>query len=137
MKNLIEDIKIEEGFRGAPYKDTLGYPTIGYGTKLPLTKEEAELLLKHRLKKMQKELNRRVEEAYGKVSMPNKAWELLDHMVYQMGVSGVMNFKKMLGALVNGNYQLASQEALDSMWAMQTPERAMRIANKMARIEDV
>ena len=86
---------------------------------------------------MQKELNRRVEEVYGKVSMPNKAWELLDHMAYQMGVSGVMNFKKMLSALVSGNYQLASQEALDSMWATQTPERAMRIANKMARIEDV
>jgi lysozyme len=134
--SLIEDIKIEEGFRGDPYKDHLGYLTIGYGTKLPLTKEEAELLLKHRLEKMQKELNRRIEEVYGKVSMPAKAWELLYHMAYQMGVSGVMNFKKMLGALVNRNYKLASQEALDSRWAMQTPERAMRIANEMAKIKD-
>jgi len=31
MKNLIEDIKIEEGFRGDPYNDHLGYPTVGYG----------------------------------------------------------------------------------------------------------
>lgn len=133
--SLIEDIKIEEGFRGRPYKDNLGYPTIGYGTKLPLTKEEAELLLKHRLKKMQKELNRRIEEVYGKVSMPNKVWELLDHMVYQMGVSGVMNFKKMLGALVNGNYRLASQEALDSKWALQTPKRAERLSTMMGNIK--
>lgn len=133
--SLIEHIKEEEGFSGTPYKDTLGYPTIGYGTKLPLTKEEGELLLKHRLKKMQKELNRRVEEVYGKVSMPNKAWELLDHMSYQLGVQGVMNFKKMLRAIVSGNYSEASREMLDSKWALQTPNRAERLSTMMGNIK--
>ena len=38
-----------EGFRGEPYDDTTGNPTIGYGTKLPLTEAEGELLLRHRL----------------------------------------------------------------------------------------
>ena len=41
---LLEHIKLEEGFRGEPYTDTEGYPTIGYGTKLPLTQKEADLL---------------------------------------------------------------------------------------------
>lgn len=133
--SLIEHIKEEEGFRGTPYKDHLGYPTIGYGTKLPLTEEEAELLLKHRLKKMQKELNRRVTELYGEVQLPAKVWEILYHMSYQLGVPGVMNFKKMLGAVVNGNYIEASREMLDSKWALQTPNRAERLSTMMGNIK--
>ena len=42
-------IKEAEGFRGEPYDDTRGNPTIGYGTKLPLTEAEGELLLRYRL----------------------------------------------------------------------------------------
>ena len=42
-------IMAAEGFRGQPYDDTRGNPTIGYGTKLPLTRAEGELLLRHRL----------------------------------------------------------------------------------------
>ena len=132
---IIEDIKEEEGFRGIPYNDHLGYPTVGYGTRLPLTEEEAELLLKHRLHNMQKELNRRIKESYGSVALPDEVWEILDHMAYQMGVSGVMGFKKMLGAIIKGNYRLASQEGMDSRWANQTPNRARRLMDRLANIK--
>lgn len=133
--SLIEHIKEEEGFRGTPYKDTLGYLTIGYGTKLPLDEAEAELLLTHRLKKMQKQLHRRITELYGEVQLPDKVWEILYHMSYQLGVQGVMNFKKMLGAIVNGNYIEASREMLDSKWALQTPNRAERLSTMMGNIK--
>lgn len=133
--SLIEHIKEEEGFRGTPYKDTLGYLTIGYGTKLPLDEAEAELLLTHRLKKMQKQLHRRITELYGEVQLPDKVWEILYHMSYQLGVQGVMNFKKMLWAIVNGNYIEASREMLDSKWALQTPNRAERLSTMMGNIK--
>jgi lysozyme len=133
--SLIEHIKEEEGFRGTPYKDTLGYLTIGYGTKLPLDEAEAELLLIHRLKKMQKQLHRRITELYGEVQLPDKVWEILYHMSYQLGVQGVMNFKKMLRAIVNGNYIEASREMLDSKWALQTPNRAERLSTMMGNIK--
>lgn len=133
--SLIEHIKEEEGFRGTPYKDTLGYLTIGYGTKLPLDEAEAELLLMHRLKKMQKQLHRRITELYGEVQLPDKVWEILYHMSYQLGVQGVMNFKKMLWAIVNGNYIEASREMLDSKWALQTPNRAERLSTMMGNIK--
>lgn len=133
--SLIEHIKEEEGFRGTPYKDTLGYLTIGYGTKLPLDEAEAELLLIHRLKKMQKQLHRRITELYGEVQLPDKVWEILYHMSYQLGVQGVMNFKKMLWAIVNGNYIEASREMLDSKWALQTPNRAERLSTMMGNIK--
>jgi lysozyme len=133
--SLIEHIKEEEGFRGTPYKDTLGYLTIGYGTKLPLDEAEAELLLIHRLKKMQNQLHRRITELYGEVQLPDKVWEILYHMSYQLGVQGVMNFKKMLWAIVNGNYIEASREMLDSKWALQTPNRAERLSTMMGNIK--
>ncbi|MDQ7061574.1 MAG: hypothetical protein Q9M43_10770 [Sulfurimonas sp.] len=59
MEKLIESIKQNEGFRGEVYKDTLGFDTIGYGTKLPLSKEESEMIPKSRLIQKVKELERR------------------------------------------------------------------------------
>ena len=56
-------------------------------------------------------------------------------MAYQMGVNGVMGFRKMLGAIVNGNYRLAAQEGMDSRWANQTPNRAKRLMDRLANIK--
>jgi lysozyme len=49
-------------------------------------------------------------------------------MAYQMGVDGVLKFKKMMIALQAENYEAAYKEALNSKWAQQTPERAQRVA---------
>jgi lysozyme len=48
-----------------------------------------------------------------------------------MGVSGVLKFKGMLEALKAGKRELAANEALDSLWARQTPERARRVAEQI------
>ena len=42
---LIASIKAHEGLRLEPYQDSNGYLTVGYGTRLPLSEPEAELLL--------------------------------------------------------------------------------------------
>ncbi|GAB6045085.1 lysozyme [Caminibacter profundus] len=126
--SLIETIKKHEGFRGMPYKDSLGIPTIGYGTKLPITEEEAEMLLQHRLDKKILELSDR-EPFY--LELPQKAQEVIANMAYQMGVNGVLRFKKMWKALKNGDYKKAADEMLDSRWAKQTPNRARELAEIM------
>lgn len=123
---IVADIKTEEGFVGYPYNDSLGFPTIGYGTKLPLDREEAELLLRHRLNKYKRELRQKLD-----LHISQEAWEILDHMVYQMGVGGVLNFKKMIAALKAKDYNKAADEMLDSKWAKQTPARATRLADRM------
>jgi len=128
---MIEMIKKHEGFRGMPYEDSLGFPTIGYGTKLPLTKEEAELLLKHRLDKKIEEL-KSYEPFF--IDLPQKAQEVIANMSYQMGVGGVMKFKNMWNALKNEDYKKAADEMLDSRWARQTPNRANELAEIMRSI---
>ena len=125
MNKIIEEIKKDEGFRGMPYEDTLGIPTIGYGTKLPLEVEEAEMLLKHRLNKKKNEIA--TKEPFF-LKLPLQAQEVILNMSYQLGVNGVLKFKKMWAALKEGDYKKASDEMLDSKWAKQTPNRAKRLA---------
>ena len=52
-------------------------------------------------------------------------------MVFQLGMGGVSKFKKMWKALKQNNYQIASEEMLDSRWAKQTPKRAEELSNVM------
>ena len=130
--NLIEDTKREEGFRGRPYKDHLGFDTIGYGTKLPLSEHEATLLLEFRMKKTKKDLLNNLHF----LTIEHDAWGVLYAMAYQMGVNGVMGFKKMIRSLRIQDYKEAANQMLDSKWASpsQTPERANRLADIMRNL---
>ena len=128
MRELIENIKVEEGFVGFNYRDHLGYETIGYGTKLPLTKEEGEMLVEIRLKNKLKEIEFK-EPLINK--LPIDKQEIIAEMCYQLGVNGCLAFKKMWKALEDGDYMQASKEMLDSKWATQTPDRAKRLASRM------
>jgi len=128
--NLIEDMKREEGFRGFEYIDTEGFKTIGFGTKLPLTEKEAELLLEYRLNGTKSQ----IDSIFYKLDIPPDAWNILYNMGYQLGVNGLLKFRKMIKALEKQDYIEASKEGLDSLWAKQTPKRAKRL---MARMEKV
>ena len=128
LDRVIESLKQEEGFEGMPYEDSLGIPTIGYGIKLPLSEEEAEILLKHRLDKKILEIS---EKEPFFLDLPETAQEVIANMAYQLGVGGVLQFKKMWEALKNRDYQKAADEMLDSKWAKQTPNRAKRLAEIM------
>lgn len=122
---LIQKIKREEGFNGREYLDHLGKPTIGYGTLLPLNDEESTLLLEHRLHKMMEALHKAKPFI---VHLDENRQNALYEMAYQLGVRGLLNFSKMWEALERNNYAEASAQALDSIWAKQTPNRAKRVA---------
>lgn len=128
--SLLEDIKREEGYRGYQYDDHLGNPTIGYGTLLPLSEEEAELILNHRLNRFISN----VKSSLYDLDIKDEAWEILFHMAYQMGVGGLLKFKNMIKALRDQDYKTASIEMLDSRWAKQTPNRANRLSEKMREL---
>lgn len=130
MSKLLEDIKREEGYRGYQYDDHLGNPTIGYGTLLPLSEEESELILSHRLNRFISN----VKSSLYDLDIKDEAWEILFHMAYQMGVGGLLKFKNMIKALRDQDYKTASIEMLDSRWAKQTPNRANRLSNKMREL---
>ena len=128
--SLIEDIKQEEGFSGTVYKCTEGFDTVGYGSRMPITKEEAELLLEYRLKAMKAQLTGYLYD----IDIKDEAWDILFNMAYQLGVKGVLNFKNMIKALKDNDYKEASIQMLDSLWAKQTPNRANRLSDRMSKL---
>lgn len=128
--NLIEDIKQEEGFKGVVYKCTEGFDTIGYGTRLPITREEATLLLEYRLSKTMSG----IKSSLYHLNIHDEAWDILYNMAYQLGIGGLLKFKKMIKALENQDYYNASIEMKSSLWAKQTPNRANRLIERMINL---
>lgn len=123
---MIESIKLHEGFRGYPYKDTKGLLTVGYGTLFPLTKDEASLLLSWRLNKIIGRLDKKLPWLK---QQPKEVREVIYEMSYQMGVNGVIGFKDTLAYLKARDYKNASVEMLDSKWAREdSPTRARELS---------
>jgi GH24 family phage-related lysozyme (muramidase) len=116
----VDRAKKEEGFRPNVYKDKLGKDTILYGTLLPFTKEEGELILRHRMSKKINEIQDLLK------GQPTSVREVLIDMSYQLGSKGLRNFKKMLPLIKSGEYLKASVEIKDSLYYKQTPKRCMR-----------
>jgi len=130
-QELINDIKRDEGFEPMPYNDHLGYPTIGYGTKLPIDDKEAELLLVKRLGETYDELRKRAGIFD---DLPEEVQNILLNMAYNLGVPRLMGFKRMWAALGRRDYITAAKEMRDSLWYRQVGRRAERLAQKMENI---
>ena len=130
---LIGRLIDDEGFRGEPYKDTLGHLTVGYGTLFPLSREECRSLLSSRLKAKMSALSKESRRRYSVTisTLPKETQRGLFNMAYQLGIGGLMKFKKMWQALARRDLATAHDEALDSRWARQTPQRAQRVARQL------
>ncbi len=130
MSKLIEQLKRHEGLKLKPYKCTAGKLTIGYGRNLDdvgITEIEAEDLLYHDLKKIKHNLSLR--GFY--VALSGARADAIDNMAFNIGISGLFKFKKMIAAIESQDYELAAKEMLDSKWAKQVPNRANELAEQM------
>ena len=56
---------------------------------------------------------------------------VLLNMSFQLGVAGLMQFKKTLEYIQSGQYEEAAAGMLKSKWATQTPNRAKEMAEQM------
>lgn len=135
MKNSIyndlkERIKKNEGFREEVYIDSLGYPTFGYGSR-KIREKYADLNMQDDLKECISLIEKYVEKEG--ISIDEFRIGILSEMVYQLGYSGVLKFKKMWKAIKDMNYDIASAEMKNSLWFKQTPIRAGDLALKMKR----
>lgn len=131
MRDLvIKDLKRHEGGVLHAYPDHLGYWTIGYGRLIDerrgggITESEAEYLLSNDIDKVSFALQSQV----GYRKAPKQVKRALLNMGFQLGVRGLLSFGRMWSALEQKDYALAAEEALDSRWASQTPNRATEVA---------
>ena len=128
--SLIDDLKQQEGFRDKPYMDTTGHSTIGYGLNLDagISEQEASMILEHRIGLLQYELKKRLP-FWGKLDQTRQ--DILTNMAYNLGIKGLMEFKKTLAHIAAGEYREAADQMLRSLWAKQTKGRAVKLADMM------
>ena len=134
FNEILEDIKKHEGFESKVYKCTEGYDTIGYGfaiKDLVIDKDVADLIL---MKKIHKILERVLVAFPWFQNINNEAKSVIINMCYQLGIRGFSKFKKTIYLLETEQYEDASIEMLDSLWAKQTPNRAKELSEKLRGI---
>jgi len=133
-------VKRYEGYREAPYFDSLHIPTIGYGHNLQSDKNRGELEknvancgLDSSCKKkiltdtLHKDLNTAVKNAEKLPyfhKQPADVKNVLIDMNFNMGPVKVTKFKEMGKALDKGDYKKAAEELKDSKYYKQTGHRA-------------
>jgi lysozyme len=132
-----------EGIRLMPYYCPMGKLTIGVGRNLddnPLNNEEkkalgdymrgitengAKMLLRNDIKRCYGALKKMILNF--RELDNNRQYAMID-MCFQLGVGGFRQFKRMRRYMGKRNFIMASYECLQSSYAMQTPNRAKRIA---------
>ena len=128
MKDIIEQLKIHEGYKPTVYKCTAGVDTIGIGfaiKDLHLSEEVCELILQEKLEALEERFEKKFD--WFKTS-PVEVRCVMLNMAYQLGFRGFCKFKKTIGYLEEADWDKASIEMLDSKWAKQTPNRAKELS---------
>lgn len=123
-------VKKSEGWRDQVYVCPAGKLTIGYGFNVEdsrMPRAVADLWLDILLKNTKEALE---NCSYGEVfkDLSEARQGVLIDMAYNLGLTGLLRFKKMWYALSEGEYVTAGDEMLDSRWARQVGHRAHELA---------
>ena len=122
-------VKSAEGYRMYPYKDSVGVTTIGYGCALDIGWPEPFAAAVAKLQLAQAEMDARDVPGYLDLSPMRRS--VVIEMVFNLGLTHVMQFTHFVAALKAGDYKTAAAEMLDSKWATQVGDRARRLARIM------
>ena len=134
--NLIDSIKIGEGFSATAYRCPTGRLTIGYGRCVDpdepgtgITESEAEMLLANDLVRFEAMTRDVLRDTWHVLDQVRR--EALIEMCFNMGPANLAKFKMMIASLAEEDFEGAAQEALSSRWAAQVGKRADRIAERI------
>lgn len=149
---LVRSLKLHEGYRRTPYRDTLDFWTVGHGTlidalrldSLPENLQTVGDLLTwlHDPANHEAWFQRDVDHAIvgaerfagiGWCDLADEQRETLAEMAYQLGNMGLWEFRRLRAAVRAGDFETARAEMLSSRWAQQTPTRARTLADRMHR----
>lgn len=129
-KAIVDSLKSHEGIKLTMYTCAAGKPTIGVGHNLerPISTKAAEQILSDDIDDCVAALDR---------SLP--WWRTLDdvrqgvvvEMVFNIGISRVLGFQKMIFSLKAREFGAAAAEMLASKWAKQVGKRAITLAKRM------
>lgn len=130
--SIIDDLIRDEGLKLKPYLCTAGKLTIGVGRNLDdvgITREEAIDLLGNDIDRVEAECQK--QPWWPAVANDGVRSRAMLNMAFNVGLSRLSGFKRMLAAVQVKDWTRASKEMLDSKWASQVGQRAVRLAKMM------
>jgi len=131
MNKLRSLLLKHEGLRLTPYRDTVGKMTIGCGRNLDdvgISQIEALLMLNNDLDRIQKEA---IENFTWFKSIDTVRQDVVLNMLFNLGLSRFLKFRRFISWMSVQNYEKASEEMLNSLWATQVGYRAKELSTMM------
>ena len=138
---LVEELIKDEGYKYEIYLDHLGYPTFGVGHLVLETDEEygqpvGTPVSEERILEC---LNNDIDIVCKELDQNMSWWSELDdtrqrvlaNMAFNLGLPRLGKFKKFLAAVQEQDWEKAAVEMMDSKWATQVGDRAVRLKEKM------
>jgi len=150
-QELYEQIALHEGVEPSVYKDTKGKRTIGIGFNLdePSNRKKAEAvglnvqdMLSGRTlsdKEIKMLYNESIKQAANDANaflpragrQPPVVQKVLIDMAFNLGLTKLNKFEKMREALLEGDYNKAADEMIDSKWYNQVGNRSKTLVDMM------
>ena len=133
---MIRQLRLHEGERLKLYRCTAGKLTIGVGRNLEdrgITAAESAFLLGNDIDAVWTDVQRALPWV---ARLDDVRQRVLLDMAFNLGIVGLLGFKRTLAAIETGQYQQAATMMLDSRWARQVGGRAERLSRMMATGKD-
>jgi lysozyme len=138
---LLEELMLDEGVIHEIYNDHLGYPTFGVGHLItekdeehgkplgtPVSEERVTECLNADVDIVCAELDKNMEWWRG---LNDTRQRVMANMCFNLGYPRLSKFKKFLAAVQKEDWETAAVEMMDSKWATQVGDRAVRLREKM------
>ena len=124
-------LRVDEGVKNKPYRDTKGKLTIGVGHNLDdkgLSPEAIAFILEKDIDDAEYDA-RSLFPNFDDLSDARKA--VLIQMAFNLGSAGLTLFRKFRKAVAGQDFDSAYVEMVSSLWADQVGARAVRLAKAM------
>lgn len=122
---LVRQVGAHEGCERFVYKDTMGYYTIGRGRCVDsrvgkgLSQQEIDYLLLNDLNECFDNLDKFAW--FRKIDDEVRQGVIIE-LRFNLGLKGLLSFKRMISAIEVGDFDEAAEEMLDSKWSKQVGE---------------
>ena len=141
IEALREQLKVDEGVKYEIYKDHLGYPTFGIGHLI--TENDPEHGEPDGTEISEDRVNEVFETDVAKFvseskilfpdldDLPDVAQQVIVNMAFNMGRPRLSKFKNFIAGVNDRDWTRAAEEMMDSRWATQVGDRAIRLRNQI------
>lgn len=129
-EKLKAQLRVDEGVRYLPYRDSLGILTIGVGHNLnvPLGPKAVDAILDE---DVENHLNDLFKALPWISTLSENRQLVLANMCFNLGIAKLLEFKNTLKAIQDGRYHDAAEGMKNSKWATQVGARATRLIGLM------